>query len=111
MDQRFAVDADRGVGAERLDEQRHPQVAAGLEARVLREDREIGGAYLVKGEELLGERLVLLDVELAGAAAGVGHAEQIEQADDAHVRVDVFGELLHKLKTRSGWRRFSPEIS
>ena len=41
--QRLAADAERGVGAERLDEQRHPQVAAGLEVAASARRRRSAG--------------------------------------------------------------------
>ena len=96
--QRLAADAERGVGAERLDEERHPQIAAGLERLLPGEDREPGIEDVLERQELLGEPLVLAEIELAGAAAGVLEAEQIEQAGDGNVAEDVVAEHLHEIE-------------
>ena len=55
------VDADRGVAAQRLDEQRHAQVVAGRSAPPGANTREARRGHAVEGEELLGERLVLAE--------------------------------------------------
>ena len=53
MDQRLAADPERGIGSERLDEERHPEIAAGLECRP-----DITAEQLVQLLFLAGERVV-----------------------------------------------------
>ena len=54
------------------------RLPAGLEVRVLGEDGEVRVEDTFEGEHLLGQPLVLPQIELAGAAAGVAEAEQIQ---------------------------------
>ena len=57
---------------------------------------------VLEGQELLGEPLVLAEVELARAAAGVAHAQQLEQAGDRDVAEDVVAEHLHQVEDEVG---------
>ena len=100
--QRLAADAERRVRAQRLDEQRHAQVAAGLEGGLAGEDGEARIEDVLEGEQLLGEPLVLAEVQLAGAAAGVLEAEQVEQPGDGDVAEDVVAEHLHQVEDQLG---------
>ena len=102
VDQRLSPDAERGVRAERLHEQRHPEVAAGLERSLAREDGVARIENVLEGEQLLGESLVLAQVELARSAAGVANAEQLEQAGDGDVAEDVVTEHLHQVEDEVG---------
>ena len=101
VDQGVAADPDRGVGPERLDEQRHPQVAAGLEV-VLGEDGEVGIQDVVEGQRLLGQPLVLPQVQLARPAAGVADAEQVEDPGHGDVAPDVVAEHLQQVEDQVG---------
>ena len=108
VDERFGVDADGGVHAQRLDEQRQTQAAGRLQRGVLREHGEFRVAHAVEGEQLLGQRLVLLDVELAGAATGVRQTHQVEEADDADGAELVVAERLHEVENEVGLSPFQP---
>ena len=110
-DERVGADPDRGVGPERLDEQGHPQVAAGLQV-VAREDGEVGVEDLVEGQRLLGQPLVLAQVELARPAARCrgrrsGRARPATPTSPRR----FLPNISSRLKTRSGLRRFRPETS
>jgi hypothetical protein len=96
--QRLPPDAERGVRTKRLDEERHPEVPAGLERLLPGEHRESGIEDVFEGQELLGESLVLTEVELARAAAGVLEAEQVEQPGDGDVAKDVVAKHLHQIE-------------
>ena len=93
------ADPDRGVGPERLDEQRHPQVAAGLEV-VAGEDREVGIEDLLVGEATLGQRLVLPERQLARPAAGVGYPSRSSRPAIGTSAADVGAEHLHQVEDR-----------
>ena len=97
--ERALVDADRRVHAQRLDEERHAQVAAGLEVGLRVERGEVRVGNLLEREQLLRQRLVLLEEDLAGSAAGVGQLEQVEHARDSHrAAQDVVAERLDEIE-------------
>src|SRR6185436_12340641 len=96
--QGVAVDAYRGVGGQRLDEQRHPQLSGGLEVRVLAENGEVGVEDVLESEDLLGEALVLAQEELSRAAAGVVEPEELEQAGHGDVGARVLAEALEQVE-------------
>src|SRR5262249_28546564 len=75
----FAVDPDPGVHAQRPYQPGQAQVAAGLQIGVEREDGEVREEDVVEGQELLGEDLVLLEVEFPRTASGIGDSQQVEQ--------------------------------
>ena len=56
----------------------------------------------MEGEELLGEGLVLREVGLAGAAAGVLEPEQVEEPLHGDVAEHVLGEHLHQIEDEVG---------
>ena len=85
-DHRVELDADRAVLALRLHDDRKVDVVRPVEAAPV-DGREIGRADAVEGEDLLGDRLVLREVEPVRAGAGVGDPEEIEVGGD----VDVLG--------------------
>jgi len=75
------------------------QIAAGLELRRRIERGEVGIGDLLEREELLRQRLVLLEKDLTGPAAGVGQLEQVEHARDAHCTAeDVVAERLDEIE-------------
>ena len=73
LDEGLGGDADGGVHPQRLDEQRQPEVAGGLQVGVEGEDGEVRGGDPLEPQQLLGQALVLPDVQLAGAAAPVAN--------------------------------------
>jgi hypothetical protein len=86
--------ADGRIGAERLDEERHPEVAAGLEPFRLREDREARIENPLVVQQLLAEALVLAEIEVARTAAGVAHFLGLQQCRHQHVAHHAVAEHL-----------------
>jgi hypothetical protein len=84
--QRVERDPDRAVLARGLDDHRELQVVRPVEAPAVHA-RKIRSADPVEGEDLLGKRLVLREVEAAGAGARVLAMEQVEVGGE----VDVLG--------------------
>ena len=103
LDDRAGVDADRAVLGGGLDDQRERDVVRVVELALVggREERR---ADPVEGEDLLGERLVLREVERVGAAAGVRLAEQVEVRGDVHVHRVVAGVGLGQVEEEVGVR-------
>src|SRR5881394_60918 len=99
------VDPDRGVHPQRLHEQRHPQVAAGLELGARCERREIRIRDVLEREQLLRQRLVFLEIYFTGAAARVRQPEQVQQPRDAHgAAEDVVAERFDEVEDQIGLR-------
>ena len=51
-----------------------------------------------EGEHLLGETLVLPQIELAGTAAGIAEAEEVHDAGHGGIAADVVAEGLHEVE-------------
>ncbi len=100
--QRLAADAERRVRAQRLHEERHAQVAAGLERGLAPEHRVARVEDVFESEQLLGEALVLAQVQLPGPAPGIPQTEQLEQAGDGDVAEDIVAEHLHQVEHQLG---------
>src|SRR5260370_24402211 len=96
--ERVAVDANQRVHAQRLDAQGKAQLAARLQIGVGPEYNEVGIAKLFKGEKFLRERLVLLNVDLAGSAARTGNAQQSENSREPGGAELVASECLQQIE-------------
>ena len=105
-DDRARVDADRAVLGGRLDDQRERDVVGVVELAPVG-GREEGRPDAVEGEDLLGERLVLRQVERVGPGARVGASEQVEVRGDVHVLGVVAGVGLGQVEEQVGIGRAS----
>jgi hypothetical protein len=101
--QRLAVHSHGRVSGQRLDEQRHAQIAARLEVMGGREYGEVRGGDLVEREQLLRQRLVLPDEHLAWPAARVGDVHQVEQTvHRRRTEGEVLAEVLQQIEGQVG---------
>ena len=105
VDHRGELDPDGSVLPCRLDDQREADVLGMLEPPP--EDRgEVGGRDAVEGEDLLGEGLVLGEVESLRAGARIAAAKEVEVRGDVRVLGVIaavrFGEIEDQIGFQVG---------
>jgi len=102
MDDGARVDAYRSAARAGLDDHRERKLLTQLEFATLR-DHERGRADAVVADDLLGQRLVLPQVQSVRTGAGVAHLEQIEEGSDVDVLAVVAGVRLGQVEDQIRW--------
>jgi hypothetical protein len=106
--ERRRLDPNRRIHAERLDDERHAEPSDRLGVEVASEHNVVRERHAVVREELLRERFVLAQIELARASAGVLHPEELEPAGDRDVPEYVASEHLHQIEDEAWLLRPNP---
>src|ERR1700737_3044792 len=93
------VDAHRSAARARLDDHRERKLLTQLEIAALRH-HERGSPDAVVADDLLGQRLVLPQMQSVRTRSGVAHLEQIEEGGDVDVLAVVAGVRLGQVENQ-----------
>src|SRR5437660_1593129 len=102
MDDGARGDTYRSAARAGLDDHRERKLLTQLEFATLRH-HERGRADAVVADDLLGQRLVLPQVQSVRTGAGVAHLEQIEEGSDVDVLAVVAGVRLGQVEDQIRW--------